>query len=202
VLAAIHATEVSLIVSGLAAAGSVAAVVLTYRLGVRRFEHERRLADLDAVRLVIDEAAASMQGAHRKMATIYKHLATYERRAEGKAFPLVREHRLQLENAHDDLAAQQGRLEIRFGSDHELANICRGVGSSVLRVALEADQIEQAPAVASEDRRNSINQAILEAGLGRIEFVKTANRSVGVRLPVATSAPALADGAAGLSLTS
>jgi hypothetical protein len=41
------ASEISLIVSGVAAGGSIAAVTISYRLGVKRFEHERRLADLD-----------------------------------------------------------------------------------------------------------------------------------------------------------
>lgn len=153
-------------------------------IGVKRFEHERRLADLDAVRLVIDEAAAKMQIAHSKMAMIYKHLGNYAKRAEGKTFPLVREHRFQLEEAHEDLEAQEGRLEMRFGADHELANICRAAASAVLSLAFFTQNIEIAPdpAVAVASDQEAINRAILEVGLARESFKLTAYQAVGVRL--------------------
>lgn len=179
----VDTSEISLILSGAAVAGSIAAVAITYRLGVRRFDHERELSDLDAVRLVLDDVAAAMQVAHSKMAMIYKHLGNYAEGAEGTVFPLVREHRFQLEAAHSDLAAQQGRLEIRFGSEHELADICRTVGGSVLSVVYDADQIEKAPAVNEGERSESISGAIVEVGLGREAFTLTAYRTVGVRLP-------------------
>lgn len=180
-----NASEISLVVSSVAAGGSIAAVAISYRLGVKRFEHERRLADLDAVRLVVDDAAAAMQIAHAKMAMIYKHLGNYANRAEGKIFPLVREHRFQLEKAFDDLAAQEGRLEIRFGADHELANICRAAGSKVISLAYFTDRIETAPdsTGAVAEHRDEISQAVLEVGLARQSFTLTAYRAVGVRLP-------------------
>jgi hypothetical protein len=181
----VDASEISLIVSGIAAGGSIAAVAISYRLGVKRFEHERRLADLDAVRLVIDEAAAKMQTAHSKMAMIYKHLGNYAEGAKGEVFPLVREHRFQLEEAHNDLEAQEGRLEIRFGPDHDLANICRTASSQVLSVAVFTHNIEFAPdprtAIAND--RETITQAILRVGLAREEFKLSAHQAIGVRLP-------------------
>lgn len=176
-------SEISLILSGAAAAGSIAAVAITYRLGVRRFDHERELSDLDAVRLVLDDVATAMQVAHSKMAMIYKHLGNYAEGAEGTTFPLVREHRFQLETAHIDLAAQQGRLEIRFGFEHELADICRTVGGAVLSAVYDADQIEKTPVVNKSERSETINGAIVEVGLGREAFTLTAYRTVGVRLP-------------------
>jgi hypothetical protein len=183
--AAVETSEISLIVSGLAAVASIIAVVITYRLGIRRFEHERRLADLDAVRLVIDDAAAAMQVAHAKMAMIFKHLGNYANRSAGKVYLLVREHRFQLEKAHEELAAQEARLEIRFGADHDLANICRSAGSKVISLAYFTDNIETAPdpAAAVAEYRSEINQAILEVGLARQSFTLTAYRAVGVRLP-------------------
>jgi hypothetical protein len=177
--------EISLLVSGVAAGGSIAAVAISYRLGVKRFEHERRLADLDAVRLVIDAAAWAMQIAHAEMAMIYKHLGNYAEGAKGTVFPLAREHRFQLEKAHDDLAAQEGRLEIRFGADHELASICRAAGSKVISLAYFTDQIETAldPVAAVAEHRDEINRAVVEVGLARQSFTLTAYRAVGVRLP-------------------
>jgi hypothetical protein len=179
------ASEISLIVSGVAAGGSIAAVAISNRLGVKRFEHERRLADLDAVRLVIDDAAAKMQIVHSKMALIFKHLGNYAQRAEGKMSPLVREHRFQLEEAHEDLEAQEGRLEMRFGADHELANICRAASSSVLSLTSSTHNIEIAPdpAAAVANDQEAINRAIVEVGLARESFRLTAYRAVGVRLP-------------------
>jgi hypothetical protein len=41
----VDVAEISLIVSGVAALGSIGAVVTTYKLGVRRFDHERSLDD-------------------------------------------------------------------------------------------------------------------------------------------------------------
>ena len=184
-VAVVTAAEVSLVVSSVAAGGSIAAVVLSYRLGVQRFEHERRLADLDAVRRVVDDAAAAMQAAHGKMAMIYKHLGNYADGAEGKVYPLIREHRFQVEMAYDELATQESRLEIRFGSDHELANICRSAGSKILALAYFTDEIESAvdPAAAVVEHEEKIDRAVLEVGLARESFTVTAYRAVGVRLP-------------------
>jgi len=181
----VDASEISLIVSGVAAGGSIAAVAISYRLGIKRFEHERRLADLDAVRLVIDDAAAAMQTAHAKMAMVHRHLGNYAHKAEGTLFPLVREHRFQLEEAHEELVAQEGRLETRFGTDHDLAAICSSAGSQVIALVFFMDKIETAPdsAAAVNKHRADFDRTVLEVGLARQSFTQTAYRAVGVRLP-------------------
>jgi hypothetical protein len=180
------AAEISLLVSGVAAVGSIAAVVITYRLGRERFDHERRLADLDAVRRVLDDATASMQRAHMKMAAVNMNLDAYgEGRSSKLTGPLVRADRLALETAYDDLAAHEARLEIRFGSEHELTVICRTIGAKVLEVVMRGHQIKESPDSAFEvdEQREPINRAVVEVGLAIQSFTLTAFRAVGVRLP-------------------
>lgn len=185
---AVGTGEISLIVSGVAAAGSIAAVAITYRLGRERFDHERRLSDLDAVRRVLDDAVASMQRAHWKMAAINKHLDAYASAATGRLSnnSLVHEDRAALEDAHDELEALHARLEIRFGSEHELVAVYNGAGSTALEVVIFADQIVQAaaePKVAVDELRQVVDRAVLEFGLARQSFTLVAYRVVGVRLP-------------------
>ena len=126
-----------------------------------------------------------MQQAHAKMVMIHRHLGNYARRAEGTTFPLVREHRFQLEKAHDDLAADQARLQIRFGPEHELSNICRAAGSKVISLVYLTDQIDSGsdPGAVVYEHQDAINRAIMEVGLARDSFTLTAFRAVGVRLP-------------------
>lgn len=49
-----------------------------------------------------------------------------------------------LEDAHDDLEVHHARLEIRFGSEHELVAVYNSSGSNALAVVSYADLIEQA----------------------------------------------------------
>jgi hypothetical protein len=175
--------EISLILSG-AAAASICAVAITYRLGRERFDHERRLSDLDAVRRVLDEATASMQDTHAAMAAVNKHLDAY---AYGKriSMELARDDRLALEAAYDLLAALTERLQIRFGSEHELVAIHNGAGSTALAVAYYVDLIEGAAnaAAAVDEHRSAVDRAVVEFGLARQSFTLVAYRVVGVRLP-------------------
>lgn len=179
--------EISLIVSGVAAAGSIGAVITTYRQGRERFNHERRLADLDAVRRVLDDAVASMERAHKALAAVTKHLDAYATRPEWKTVTtgLIQADRQVVEAAYEDMAAHHARLEIRFGSEHELAGIHNGASSTALSVAYYAHQIEQAsePSAAVAEHRESIDRAVLEFGLARDSFTRVAYRVVGVRLP-------------------
>jgi hypothetical protein len=61
--------EVSLIVSGVAAVGSLAAVVATYRLGVLRFDHERKQADRADGRETLAAGALALERTKSEMKT-------------------------------------------------------------------------------------------------------------------------------------
>jgi hypothetical protein len=177
--------EVSLIVSGLAALGSIAAVVITYRLGRQRFDHERRLADLDAVRRVLDDAAACMQRLQRMITVVYMNLDAYAKGAEGSVYSLVHENQLAVEAAYNDLEAHQARLEIRFGSEHELVFICRIIEEAMIGVLKLTARIKESPeqAQAVEEHRGPAMQAVQEVSLALKNFTLTAYHAVGVRLP-------------------
>ncbi len=133
--------EISLIVSGISAVAAIGTGVITYRLATRRFDHERRLADLDAVRLVLDDAAGAMQRAHSEMAQINRLIAqlvdgawkTPSLRDEVRAFDRV----LQL---LDEAAA---RLRIRFGSEHEIVTLYEAAVSNALEFVYRVAQVEQ-----------------------------------------------------------
>lgn len=67
--------EIALIVSGVAAAGSVGTALATYKLGVRRFAHERELADTADARSILAEAAMQlgrMKGTLKNALTVFQ----------------------------------------------------------------------------------------------------------------------------------
>ena len=125
-----------------------------------------------------------MQHTHAKMASVNKHLDAY---APGKPVSreLARDDRLTLEGAYAELAALTERLQIRFGSEHELVAVHNGAGSTALEVVYYADLIESAADAAAvvDEHRQAIDRAVLEFGLARQSFTLVAYRVVGVRLP-------------------
>jgi hypothetical protein len=83
------------------------------------------------------------------------------------------------------LAEQETRLEVRFGSEHDLTTICRSLAGKVLSVVVYVDEIASAsdPAAAVDKSGAPIQRDIVEVGLARQSFTLTAYRAVGVRLP-------------------
>jgi hypothetical protein len=66
--------EVSLIISGVAGIASVGSLVITYRLGVQRFEHERSLADVADARSILAEAAVELHRATEALNLLRVHI--------------------------------------------------------------------------------------------------------------------------------
>ena len=55
--------EISLVISGVAAIAAASSLAVNYRLGIRRFKHERSLADVADARSVLAEAAVELHRA-------------------------------------------------------------------------------------------------------------------------------------------
>jgi hypothetical protein len=186
VLATVHVAEISLIVSGLAAAASIAAVWLTYRLGVRRFEHERRLSDIDNSRHVLDDAAAGMIRAESWLATVRSHLGDYAQTQPGNVraeSPIVADSAA-LEDARDNLDALTARLLIRFGSGHELVKVYKSIALATLEIAYRVKLISEAYDAGAEvkSEEKPIEDAVRQFSLARESFALIAYRIVGVDL--------------------
>jgi hypothetical protein len=183
--------EISLIVSVVAATASVGAVVITYRLGRQRFEHERRLSDLDAVRRVLDDASAAMRHMESAGAGAIGHLDYYAEQSPGQIRdnPTAVEDLATLTAARDDLGSLAGRLQIRFGSEHELVTVYEAAAGAALGVTYLVGLIIREyvcpPAVAVDTHREKIEGAIGEFALGRQSFNLIAYRVAGVELPAA-----------------
>jgi hypothetical protein len=179
---AVGTAEISLVISGIAAAGSTVAIALTYKQGRERFDHERRLADLDAVRRVLDESVASMSQVHRSMAALNRPV---EMAPPNPVFSAADVE--PVETAIEEMFVLHSRLEIRFGAEHELVAIHNGASSAALSILYRTDAINKAPIarVAMEEHSPNINRAVVEFGLARQSFTSVAYRVVGVRLPAA-----------------
>lgn len=181
--------EISLILSGAAGAASIGAVVITYRLGRERLNHERRLSDLETVRRVLDDAASAMQRADSALKTISSHLADYADQGPGQIRndQLIRSDESTLDKTRDELDALAGRLRIRFGSEHELVTIYEGAVTAALEVAYRVEQIAEEfvspPGVAVGNNRERILHAVREFAIARDSFTLVAYRVAGVKLP-------------------
>jgi hypothetical protein len=180
--------EVSLIVSGAAVAGSIGAVVITYRLGRERFDHERRLSDVDSARRVLDDAASTMQRANSVLGSITTHMDAYASTLPGRLWnnELLRGDTATLESARDDLASLAGRLRIRFGAKHELITVYESAESIALGVAFYLELIgteARSPEAAVDAVREKIDQAVRQFGVARDSFTLIAYRVVGAKLP-------------------
>lgn len=100
--------EISLIVSGVAAVGSVGAAITTYRLGVRRFTEERRLTDLADARSVLTEAAVELHRSTEALNLL---------RGRIEPAPMVRDEDPEDADALIEGAAERGKeLETRLAS--------------------------------------------------------------------------------------
>lgn len=178
--------EVSLIVSGLAALGSIAAVVTTYRLGRQRFEHEQRLSDLDTARRVLDDAAAAMLRTESRLSAIRSNLEDYEHtqldRVRQESSIAV--DSAALDDARNELDTLTARLLIRFGSAHELVDVCQSAAGYALEVAVRVEYIAKAydAADAIRGEHENIEAASRQFGLARQSFALIAFRIAGVEL--------------------
>jgi hypothetical protein len=180
--------EVSLIVSGIAAAGSVAVAIVTQRLGRQRFDHERRLSDIASARRVLDDAASTMQRANSVLESIAGHRYEYTSLVSGRLrnTELLRGDIAILENAVDDLVSLTGRLQIRFGQKHDLVTVyesaeslARGVAFRLQLLAAEARGPDAADAFGE-----TTDQAVRQFGSARDLFTTVAYLAVGAELPV------------------
>jgi hypothetical protein len=117
---AMGTAEISLIVSAAAAAGSIGAVVITYRLGRQRFDHERRLSDIDSATRVLDDAASTMQRTNSLLESVTTRLYAYASPSPSSPWneELLRNDAATLKSAGDELTSLAGRLRTRFGSEH------------------------------------------------------------------------------------
>lgn len=120
--------EVSLIVSGVAAVGSVGAAIATYRLGVLRFGHERKQADRADGRETLAAGAFALGQAKSEMKTA---LTAYEKGLNGgdagdwppddEFWPQLRKLEAQAESLEAALAAVRIRFEQSVAVVVELA---------------------------------------------------------------------------------
>jgi hypothetical protein len=100
--------EVSLIVSGVAAVGSVGAAIATYRLGVRRFAEDRRLTDLSDARSVLTAAAVELHRSTEALNLL---------RGRIESAPMVRDEDPDDADELIEAAAERGKeLETRLAS--------------------------------------------------------------------------------------
>jgi hypothetical protein len=181
-------SEISLILSGGAVAASIGAVIITYRLGRQRFEHEHRLSDLDTARRVLDDAASAMQRAYSEIGSITTHLDAFQDVPEGRLWDhrLLRGDLETLENAREELDSIAGRLRIRFGSEHELIAVFEGAATKALEVAYRLELIgaeSQSPGDTVDGEREQIERTAREFGIARDSFTLVAYRVAGVKLP-------------------
>lgn len=94
--------------SGVAAAGSVAATITTYRLGARRLREDRRLGDLADARAVLSEAAVELHLAASALNVL---------RARIEPAPMDRSSDQEDSDALIETAAEQGKkLEMRVAT--------------------------------------------------------------------------------------
>lgn len=105
--------EASLIVSSVAALASVGGAIITYRLGVRRFDHERELADRADARTVLADGGLELG---RMKGTLKDALSVFKEPLEGNGdwpvdFP---DEIAKVETAADALEAALVRVRIRF----------------------------------------------------------------------------------------
>jgi hypothetical protein len=178
--------EISLILSGLAAAGSISAVVITYRLGRQRFDHERRLSDVDNSRRVLDDAAAGMIRAESRLAAVRSRLDDYSHTQPGnvRVESTIVADMHALDEARDEIDALTARLLIRFGSGHELVKVYESVALATLEIAYRVELIADAHNVYQEVRRQreDIGELARQLALARESFALIAYRIVGVDL--------------------
>jgi hypothetical protein len=109
----VSTAEVSLIVAALAAAGSIGAVGVTYRLGVRRFDHEHKMEDRSDARTVLTEAALELGRMKSKMKDV---LTTFSKPLEtGEDWPDdYLDEISKLERATEALEAALAAVLVRF----------------------------------------------------------------------------------------
>lgn len=178
--------EISLIVSGLAAVGSIGAVAITYRLGRQRFEHERRLSDLDTARRVLDDAAAGMIRTESSLKVIASRFDDYAQTMPGRVLDesAISTDSVALDQARDELDALAARLLIHFGSEHELVEVYESAATFALDVAYRVELIAEAHEAGPEvwNEKPKIEQAIRQFSLARKSFALIAYRIVGVEL--------------------
>jgi hypothetical protein len=181
--------EISLIVSAAAAAGSIGAVVITYRLGRQRFDHERRLSDVDSARRVLDDAASTLQRTNSLLGSVTAHLDTYASTLPGRPWSgeLLLSDAAILKNAGDELTSLAGRLRIRFGSEHELVTVYESAESIALGGAfhLELMGLEaQNQGVGLDSPHEKIDRVVRQFSHARDLFTLIAYHAVGTNLPV------------------
>lgn len=121
--------EVSLIVSGVAAVGSVGAVLTTYRLGIKRFDHERELADTADARSTLAEGALELG---RMKGVMKDTLAKSEKALKGEEpwSPDTKEHINAMEVAEEALESALAAVRIRFAHDDEIVTRLEGAHDS------------------------------------------------------------------------
>jgi len=90
----------------------------TYVLGIRRFKHERGLADLDAVRRVLDDAAIELHNAEYTLAEIGLGLSEHADAYFDHEKPAMAFDDLEKIGKRLDMLAE--RLRIRFGRVHAI----------------------------------------------------------------------------------
>jgi len=123
--------EISLIGSVAAAAASVGAAVFTHRLGHQRFDHERRLSDVDSARRVLDDAASMMQRTNSSLESLATRLHSNASPWPGRPWhgDLLRDDAATKKRAGDEMTSLAGRLRSRFGSQHELVTVYESAAS-------------------------------------------------------------------------
>jgi hypothetical protein len=180
--------EISLIGSVAAAMASAGAAVIAYRLGRQRFDHERRLSDVDSARRVLDDAASAMQRTSSSLESLLTRLHTYASPWPGRPWNenLLRNDADAKRKAGDELTSLAGRLRIRFGSQHRLVTVYESAASLVRGVAVQlelmASEAENRGAVL-EDPHEVIDRAAREFTRARDLFMLIAYQTVGTNLP-------------------
>jgi hypothetical protein len=156
------------------------ALWLTWKAGERRIAHGRELADLEAVRDLLDAAAVHLRefmiAIHPATDRVYnsrghRHTDTAQSK-EGK--DKLTEHGEAL-----DVLAE--RLRVRFG-DHTLVNALNDtLGSAVeaVRAARELDDGE----ITDEEAQERVHDQVRTSQESRDVFMRSAQQVAGARLP-------------------
>lgn len=181
--------DASLIVSGVAAMASAGVGVITYRLGHQRFDHERRLSDVDSARRVLDDAASALQRTNSLLESLATRLHAYASPWPGRPWneEFLRSDAATMKSASDELISLAGRLRIRFGAKHGLVIAYECAGSFTHGIAFQLELMAseaKSRGAALDNPHEVIDQTIREFGRVRDLFMLLAFQAVGTNLPV------------------
>jgi hypothetical protein len=157
------------------------------------FDNQRNLADLDNVRIALDDAAVTLNRVAYALDSVRLNLtqfgAGFLEEAQGAATYD------ELKVAGQDLDVLTERLAVRFGRDHEIVVAFTAASEATLEVFRSVDRLKLAPAKDGDERaqryrfdlgntaRDEVTAHRATFDSCREEFMDAAQRAAGAQLP-------------------